>query len=135
MWRKAELVDVMSELRPIGAIFNEGDFHTGLERLHDLWARIPEPKTQTLNAYLVLEYGVAFALKAGDLDEAQRWAALAPDFAKVRQDMGEAEFLVGKVAFERGEYEAARESFFVANAKSEGRAFEGEDEKYRRLIA
>ena len=67
-------VEVMSELRPIGAVFTGGDFRTGLTMLHDLWARIPEPRTKTPNAYLVIEYGVAFALKAGDLGRVDKVA-------------------------------------------------------------
>ena len=129
-----QTLDVMSELRPIGTLFRASDFRTASQRLWKLWTEIPTPKTETKNAYLVIEYGVACALKAGDLDDAHEWAILAPDFAKVRQDMGEVEFLVGKVAFERGEYESARANFIVANDKSEGRAFENEDEKYRDLI-
>lgn len=127
-------MDVMAELKPIGALFTAGDLIGGLKSLHDLWARIPAPKTATLNAYLVIEYGVGFALKIGDLDEAQRWAAMAPEFTKVRQDMGEVEFLVGKVAFERGDYDTAKRYFTLANLKSEGRSFHGQDPKYRQLI-
>ena len=127
-------MDVMLNLKEIGALFSAGEFQAGIQELWSLWAKIPDPKTDTLNAYLVIEYGVAFALKAGDVDEAQKWAAMAPDFARVRQDMGEVEFLIGKVAFERGEHEIARENFLIANAKSEGRAFEGKDKKYRELI-
>lgn len=127
-------MDVMSELKPIGVLFTAGDFLGGAEKLHELWDKIPEPKTGTLNAYLVIEYGVAFALKAGKLDEAQRWAELAPEFAKVRQDMGEVEFLIGKVAFERGDYETAKRNFMLANIKSEGRSFQGKDPKYKQLI-
>jgi hypothetical protein len=127
-------MDIMSELKEVGVLFRTGDFCTGLKQLWDLWAEIPEPKCDTPNAYLVIEYGVAFSLKSGDLDEAQKWAALAPAFAEKRQDRGEVEFLVGKVAFERGEIEMAREKFFVANIKSKGRIFEGQDKKYKELI-
>lgn len=55
-------------------------------------------------------------------------------FAIKRHDMGEVEFLLGKVAFERGDMKKAREYFVVANIKSEGRAFEAKDERYRQLI-
>ena len=127
-------MDVMSELKEIGALFRGGDFGAGLKKLWDLWIKIPEPKVDTANAYLVIEYGVAFALKAGELDEAQKWAALAPDFAAKRQDRGEVEFLIGKVAFERGEIEIAKENFLIANVKSKGRIFEGEDKKYKKVI-
>ncbi|MFL6756679.1 MAG: hypothetical protein ACJ8EG_03800 [Sphingomicrobium sp.] len=128
-------MDVMAELQGIGGLVRASDFPTALERLWELWAEIPVPRTETPNAYLIIEYGVSCALKIGDFDQAQKWAALAPQFATVRHDMGEVEFLQGKVAFERGDHATARECFKVANAKSEGRAFEGEDERYRRLIA
>jgi hypothetical protein len=127
-------MEVMSELREVSGFFRSNDFQTGLQNIREIWDRIPEPKVDTDNAYLVLEYGVAFSLKSGDLDEAQRWAAFAPDFAQKRQDRGEVEFLVGKVAFERGDLAAAREWFMISNAKSEGRIFEGEDRKYAQLI-
>jgi hypothetical protein len=127
-------MDVMSELREVAGLFRSNNFQSGLLRLREIWDRIPEPKVETANAYLVLEYGVAFSLKSGNLDEAQRWAALAPNFAEKRQDRGEVEFLVGKVAFERGELDVAKECFLIANAKSEGRIFEGEDKKYTQLI-
>jgi hypothetical protein len=55
-------------------------------------------------------------------------------FAEKRHDLGEVEFLIGKVAFARGEMERAREQFCIANVKSEGRAFEGEDVRYKKLI-
>ncbi len=124
----------MAELRPIGAKYSAGDFRAGLVELTSLWSRVPDPKPETLNAYLIVEYGVALALKAGDLEEAQNWADRAPMFAAKRQDMGEVEFLVGKVAFERGDLQKAKEQFIVANAKSEGRAFEAKDKRYRSLI-
>lgn len=127
-------MDIMSELSPIGELYKNEQFDLGLARLWDLWKRIPEPKVDTPNAYLVIEYGVGFSMKLGKLDEAQKWALLAPDFAVVRQDMGEVEFLIGKVAFERGEYEIAKKNFLVAEVKSEGRAFQGEDKKYVNLI-
>ena len=127
-------MDVMSELREIAPLLKAGDFELGLSRLKDVWLNIPYPKIHTLNAYLVVEYGVAFALKAGLLNEAQDWAALAPEFTANRHESGEVEFLMGKVAFERGELEAAKEHFLVSNEKSGGRMFEGEAKKYADLL-
>jgi hypothetical protein len=127
-------VDVMAELKPIGALYSAGDFRAGLDKLKSLWAAVPDPKPETPNAYLIVEYGVALSLKGGDLEQASEWAERAPMFAAKRQDMGEVEFLVGKVAFERGDLGKAKEQFLIANAKSEGRAFESKDERYRRLI-
>jgi hypothetical protein len=124
----------MAELRPIGAMYNKGDFRAGLGELTSLWSAVPDPKPETPNAYLIVEYGVALALKDGDFDLAQEWADRAPMFAVKRHDMGEVEFLLGKVAFERGDLKKAKEHFIIANIKSEGRAFEAKDERYRRLV-
>jgi hypothetical protein len=127
-------MDIMPALKEIGVQFQAGDFRAGLINLWDLWNRIPEPKADTPNAFLVIEYGVAFALKLRELEEAQKWATLAPAFSERRQDRGEVEFLVGKVAFERGEMEIAKRSFLISNVKSKGRIFEGENRKYIKII-
>jgi len=124
----------MVELRPIGALFTDGRFLDGLQALWKLWKNIPEPKADDPNVYMIVEYGVEFALRAGDLDEAQKWAGLAPQFAEARHDMGEVEMLLGRVAFERGQYEIAKEHFLIANAKSEGRLFEGRHKKYKEVM-
>jgi hypothetical protein len=87
-------MDVMKELSPVGEMYKSGDFSGGLKRLRELWEKIPEPKTNTSNAYNIIEYGVAFALKIGDLDAAWEWAGYAPGFSEKRQDRGETEFLV-----------------------------------------
>jgi hypothetical protein len=128
------MIEVMSEMKGIGARFQSGDLSTGLRDLDSLWDRIPEPKTETANSYMVIEYAVAFTLRLKDLDQAKKWASRAALFTGKRQDKGEVEFLVGKVAFECGETEAAKQSFVVANKKSRGRIFQGEDPKYRTLI-
>jgi hypothetical protein len=60
-------VDVMTELRQIGALYASGDVRAGLGKIQSLWAAVPEPKAETLNAYMIVEYGVAFSLKDGDL--------------------------------------------------------------------
>jgi hypothetical protein len=127
-------MDVISELRKIGPKVDTGDFELGLRDLADVWSKIPNPKTSALNAYLVIEYGVAFALKSGNLDEAQRWALLAPEFRENRHDSGEVEFLMGKVAFERGDLKVAKQHFLIADEISGGRMFEGEPKKYADLI-
>lgn len=127
-------MDIMTEIRIISKMFFSDDAQCGLRRLQELWDRIPDPKTETTNAYLVLEYGVAFSIKCGDLDKAKWWASFATEFASKRKDLGEAEFLIGKVAFARGELDSAKEWFGIANQKSEGKIFAGEDKMYMQLL-
>jgi len=128
------MADVMMQLGGVGELYNRGDYPGGLLRIGEIWDSIPEPKTDTPNSYLLLEYAVKIAMQVGDLDEAWRWALLAPAYNRQRQDLGEAEFLVGKVAFERGDMEVARNQLRIADEKSRGRIFLGEDPKYKASI-
>jgi hypothetical protein len=127
-------MNIIDELGKLDLYFISNSFNEGLQRLTRIWDEIPEPKEMTPNAYLLIEYAVVLSMKIGDLDLAQIWASKATAFADVRHDMGEAEFLIGKVAFERGETEVAKKQFLTAFEKSEGRALEGQDPKYKRLI-
>jgi hypothetical protein len=128
------MIDIMTELKDVGDCFRMGDLLSGLKKLQLIWETIPEPKTEIANSYLVIEYAVTFALKLGDIDEATKWASLAPQFMEKRQDRGEVEFLVGKVAFERGEMELAKQNLILADKKSKGRILQGQDPKYRTLV-
>lgn len=128
-------MDVMMELGPAGELYRNGDYAGALRLTRELWDRIPEPRTDLLDAYNVLEYAVACALRLNDLAEAWRWACLAPSFREKRQDRGEVEFLIGRVAFERGDMDVAKENLLLAKKKSRGRIFEGEDPKYQALTA
>lgn len=47
-----------------------------------------------------------------------------------RKDIGKKEFISGKVAFELGDLELAKEFFSIPNKNSEDRCFEDEDTKY-----
>lgn len=128
------MIDVMAELKGIGEQFKSGDFSSALDSLQVLWNAVPEPKEDTPNVYLIIEYAVAISMKKGDLEGAWNWAVLAPEYNKRRQDLGEAEFLVGKVALEKGDVETAKQNFVIANEKSHGRIFRGENPKYKAVI-
>lgn len=128
------MIDVMAELRDIGRLYKQGALQSGLLKLQELWDSIQEPKTNVANSYLVIEYAVKFSMELGNLDKAWEWAKLAPIYNKNRQDIGEAEFLVGKVAYEKGDINEAKNQFHIANEKSQGKIFHGEDLKYKKLL-
>lgn len=82
-----------------------------------------------------MEYGAKIALKLKDIQEAWLWAERAPDFKEKRRDRCEAEFLVGKVAYEAGKLDIAKEQFREAHRKSKGRLFINEDPMCRALLS
>ncbi|MBL8018448.1 MAG: hypothetical protein JNM27_02185 [Leptospirales bacterium] len=125
---------MMEALQPAGALYKQGEYAAALQIVRNLWEKIPDPKTQDGNAYNVIEYAVALCIKLNDLDSAWLWANKSFPFGEKTHVMGEGEFLIGKVAFLRGDMDAARENFAVAHKKSGGRIFKGEDPKYKALL-
>jgi tetratricopeptide (TPR) repeat protein len=128
------MIDVMEELKLAGQFFRDAQFTEGLSAVRELWGQLPNPRSSIPNAYLVASYGAALAMKCGDLAEAKMWAERGLEFAAARGDIGEAEFLVGKVEFESGRLDEAKAAFLIADRKSRGRAFVGQDPRYRALL-
>ena len=127
-------LDVMQSLRSAGALCSGGQYEQALAEVNDLWNGLPSNKVEVPNAYMVLEYAVAILLHLARLDEARSWAERGLAFREKRHDLGEAEFLIAKVAYEQGDLEEARQLLSTASEKSGGRILHGEDSKYRALI-
>ncbi|MFP3886729.1 hypothetical protein HPB58_06955 [Priestia filamentosa] len=116
--------------------FENGNHHESIFLLEEAWDLIPEPK----GIYSVQSYGLVkdiidtyFITK--DFEKAKEWADKLFLTGFNRIDSGEKEFTSGKVAFELGNLETAKEFFSIANRKSEGRCFgDSEDIKYLKLL-
>ncbi|RAS80693.1 hypothetical protein [Priestia endophytica] len=116
--------------------FENGNHNESISLLEEAWDLIPEPK----GIYSVQSYGLVkdiidtyFITK--DFEKAKVWAdkIFLTGFARI--DSGGKEFISGKVAFELGDLETAKEFFSIANKKSEGRCFgDPEDIKYLKLL-
>ena len=127
--------DVMQSLKNAGESFRDGAYQDAVKAIEGVWASLPEDKTAIPNAYLVVEYAVAAYLKLGNLEAAWHWACLGPQFNTKRQNLGESEFLLGKVAYERGDLEIAKKFLSEASEKSKGKILHGENPKYKKLIS
>ena len=128
------MMDVMIELKKAGELYRSGDLKASLSVVQATWDELQGSKPEIPNAYLLVEYAVAILLKLNELDRALTWANLAPDFAEKRHDLGEAEFLLGKVYLARGDLIESKRCFITANAKSHGKIFDGERSEYIQLI-
>ena len=127
------MIDVMAELKPIGVLFTAADYQSGLKLLAELWDRIPAPKEEINNSYLIVRYGVAFAHKVGDLDLAWEWALKGLAYRGGFNLGGESEFLAGEVAFARGDHKTAVDYFRMARKASGKRLFRDKNPKYWEL--
>ena len=129
------MIDVMTELEPIGALFTAANYQAGLKLLAELWHRIPAPQESVNNSYLIVSYGVAFSRKIGDLDLAWDWALRGLAYSGGFNLGGESEFLAGEVAFARGDYKAAGDYFRLTRKISGKRLFRDKNPKYWELAA
>ena len=128
------LSDVMTSLRSAGVLAADGHLEQALAEATDIWQQLPSDKVEIPNAYMIVEYAVAILLRLGRVDDARIWAERGLDFREKRHDLGEAEFLIAKVAYEQGRLHEARELLVAAISKSNGRILRGEDPKYRALL-
>lgn len=130
---------IINKLQPIGTKYKEMKYDECIQDLNKLWNEIPEPKTDydDGNVYLVIEYFVSILLKMNSFDEAYKWAIKGTIYNQKRNLAGEAEFLIGRVAYANGDIEFAKDMFFIAKKRSGGRCFKGIDPNsndYKELI-
>jgi hypothetical protein len=93
------------------------------------WDELPDDKhTLSESSMLALMMFDQYLL-FGKLDLAKKWGdVLIND--KNRPDCGEKELIKGKILFESGQIDEAKEFFKIAFQKSKGRIFAGEPKKY-----
>jgi hypothetical protein len=128
------MIDVMEKIKEFGELYKNGEYSKCLDEISSYWNTLPEPKEEIPNSYLLIEYGARVSLVKKEFDRAWDWALLSLNYNEIRNKMGEGEFLLGKVAFEKNDLDNAKKYFLIAYDKSEGRAFEGEDPRYKKLI-
>ncbi|MDY7991361.1 hypothetical protein ACYCSE_12220 [Paenibacillus sp. SEL1] len=104
--------------------FNNGNHEDSILLLEEAWNLIPDPKgIYCEESYHLVKDVVATCLIINDLKKAKVWADKIFLTGFDRIDSGDKEFISGKVAFELGDLETAKEFFIIANRKSEGRCF------------
>lgn len=104
--------------------FKNGNYHDSIVLLEAAWELIPEPKgIYCEESYHLVKDIISTCFIVNDLKKAKEWAEkiFLTGFARI--DSGNKEFISGKVAYELGDLETAKEFFSIANNKSEGRCF------------
>ncbi|MGG4552087.1 hypothetical protein [Paenibacillus humicus] len=113
--------------------FDNGKHDDSILLLEEAWALLPSPKGIYSESYHLVKDIIDTCFIINDFKKAKEWAEKIYLTGFMRIDSGEKEFISGKIAFELGDYEIAKEFFNFANVKSEGRCFEDEDDKYLRF--
>lgn len=113
----------------------ENNDEGAITKIREGWELLPSPKIEQPMSYLVLERLFDLCIKYRKFELANKWISLIFVSDLIRVDDGDREFIAGKLAYEQGELDVAKELFIIANIKSEGDLFKGkEKKKYRDLI-
>ncbi|SHG41624.1 tetratricopeptide repeat protein [Pedobacter caeni] len=112
----------------------EEDYAGFVQAYLKAWDMLPVPKEEYDDSYHLAEGLAEGYLLLGNHSEAMKWAEIMSHCDLERLDDGEREYVMGKVLFESGDLQNAKEKFAVAMTKSAGRAFISGPEKYTELL-
>ncbi len=114
--------------------YNAGDYAHAALLARQAWDLIPAPKEQYEESYYVAKKLYRYHLLLGQPEVAHDWAKTLLHCDLERFPDGEREFFYGKVNYELNRLDVAKEYLSIANKKSKGRCFLGEDDKYKALL-
>ncbi len=126
---------VIEDLKPIELLYKEGRYDECVRDLKNLWDKIPKPKDQDGNTFLILMYLAKVLILQDKKEEALEWALKGIMYNGTRSLVGESELLVGSCAYEAGRIELARDMFCTARSKGGKRLFRMEKKEYLELTS
>lgn len=114
--------------------YDNGDYNATIEILKIMWEKLPNPEVDYDDSYHIARSIALISLELRNYEQAKEWAEITKSCDPERQDIGEKEFLIGKVACESGDMLEAKRFLEIANNKSGGRCFSDQDKKYKQLL-
>ncbi|WP_128102965.1 hypothetical protein [Paenibacillus sp. DCT19] len=104
--------------------FKDANYDESIFLLEEAWNLIPSPKgLYSEESYHLVKDIIDTCFIKNDFKKAKEWADKIFLTGFDRIDSGDKEFISGRVAFELGDLETAKEFFRIASDKSEGRCF------------
>ncbi len=107
--------------------YSEDSIEDSITVLQKAWDLIPDKKEAYEEGYLVAHEFVETYFSVGDYSETEKWMEIYLKSDHINRNFGIAEFYAGKTAFELGKLEEAKDYFSIADKKSEGRVWKGDD--------
>lgn len=114
--------------------YDNGDYIKTIELLEQAWNKLPNPKFMYDDSYHIARSIALISLKLDKFEQAKEWAEITKLCDPERQDIGEKEFLLGQVAYESGQLTEAKKYLKIADFKSGGRCFRGQNKKYQQVL-
>lgn len=110
------------------------DFESAIVHLEQAWELLPEPKEESDESFLVTRWFIKTAIKFSSEELMRKWGPMILKVDLERFDSGEREGWYGRIAYELGDYDTAKQYLTLALKKSRGRCFTSNDKKYLDFI-
>lgn len=117
-------------------LFKKKQYDIAWKECMKVWEKFPNPKYKEPMSYLWIEDIINHAIETKQFELANKYIGFLFIADLERCDVGDREYLAGKLAFEQGEIELAKQLFRRSYEKEpSGMCFKGkENEKYRNLV-
>lgn len=114
--------------------YNDGQYIEAIHSLEEAWELLPSEKNEYDESFLIVWGILTTAIQAKNVDAMNKWVDKIFDADPARVDSGEREMWAGRVAYESGNLDQAKEYFTIANKKSRGRCFGNKDMEYKKFF-
>lgn len=114
--------------------YDEGQYEKSINLLIESWNKLPDDKYGYDESYLIVWSILKIAIQIKDTEIMKQWVDKILYADPERADSGDREMWAGRVAYEIGESDKAKEYFKTAHKKSLGRCFDDDDEKYKQFF-
>jgi len=126
-----EIEDLIQESHHL---FDKKDYKKSIDVLIKAWDKLPEDKNQYDESFYIVSYILDTSVFIKDIQTMNEWVDKIFYADPERGDYGQRDMWAGKVAFESNQKEKALEYFKIANKKSKGRLFLGENAIYKDFL-
>lgn len=108
--------------------FNAGETQKSIDTLKDGFDLLPSDAADWDLGYTLVNEICEKAYDRGMVDVVDGWIELYVKCDNAQRGYGNSQFLIGKMAFDRGDTQIAKRAFEIADQRSAGRIWRGEKE-------
>jgi tetratricopeptide (TPR) repeat protein len=114
--------------------YDKGDLEKSVSLLEEAWGELPEDKNVFDESFLIIWGILDISIELNDHSRMKKWVDKIFVTDPERGDGAERYLWAGKVAYELGDLDKAKEYFDISHNKSRGRSFGNKDEKYLKFL-
>ena len=114
--------------------YDDAKYNEAIDLLIKAWDLLPNNKNEYDESFLIVWGILNISIQIKNIDIMNSWVNKIFDADPERGDTGERDMWAGRVAYESGNLDKAKEYLEIAEKKSGGRCFGNKDKKYKDYI-